>query len=154
VEKYHPVVTLFFPTGPDFQQIPENRPILIPQISRVHGKSDPVIVPHVRQALYADDVFSGPFKEFQVIGVVYHTGVVGIFIIDLGFENMGVWLGHMVFPGHGFLILSLIPMQKINQGSGDETTVSSHIKRSSGKDFDRVMFLISSFEIRPLPHHG
>jgi len=97
MEKDHPVVTLFFPCGPDFQQIPENRTILIPQISRVHGKSDPVPVPHVRQPLYADDVFSGPFKEFQVIGMVDHTGMVGVFIIDPCLENMGIWLGHRAF---------------------------------------------------------
>jgi hypothetical protein len=92
--KNQPVIPLFFPPGPDFQKITENSTFPILQVRFVNSKSDAMLMPHVGQGVYTNDVFSGAFKIFQIIGMIDNTGMIGVFIIDPGMKYVGSRHGH------------------------------------------------------------
>ena len=85
------IVSLLFPGGPDVQQISKYGAVMESQACLINGKSDPVSVPHPGKGFYPNNIFTGPYKKFQIIGMVNHAGMVCILVINLGHEVVDVF---------------------------------------------------------------
>ena len=68
MEKYNPVIALFFPLGFYGEGVSENGTIMVADGNFINGKPGVVIMPHIGKGLNTDNIFAGPFKKFQVIG--------------------------------------------------------------------------------------